>query len=163
LGDGRFRSEAHLYRIMSLRQVVAYPFQKQGRGRCAANDFVAALSLDRGWFDPDAAEAALEAAVTEGLVERVEDEDAIEATFDYAGETIPEDFDPDREILQSRSIFEVCVDRLVDAGVEKREAVAGINRVQENLAVTLEAAAVVFARRHELGVADLAQRAREEC
>jgi hypothetical protein len=144
---------------MSLRTVVAYPFQAAGRRALPPNDFVAALSLDRGWFDPDGAERCLDVARSEGLVEATED-GTVRSTFDHDDVRVPPDFEPDSGVLQQRSVFEVCLERIVtDAGVEKHEAVAGINRLQDDLGVTVETAAVVFARRHSLDVADLARRA----
>jgi hypothetical protein len=152
---------------MTLRPIVAYPFQKHGREAISTNDFVAALSLDRGWFDPAGAEQCLETAAAEGLLERTEDDEEgaderVKATFEYAAVTVPEDLDPDPALLEPQSVFEGCVDRLVESGVEKREAVAGINRLQDDLALTVEAAAVVFTRRQSIAVADLATRARDE-
>jgi hypothetical protein len=154
---------------MTLRPLVAYPFQRAGRGTISENDFVAALSLDRGWFDPAAAEQCLERAITEGLLDRSTDggdggdgDPEVRATFEYRAVTVPEDLDPDPAVLEPRSVFEACVERLVEAGVEKRAAVAGINQLQDELALALEAAAVLFAHRQGVAVADLAARARED-
>jgi hypothetical protein len=144
---------------MSLRTVVAYPFQAAGREALPLNDFVAALSLDRGWFDPDDAECCLDVATSEGLLEAADD-GTVRSTFDHAAVTVPADFEPETDLLHQRSVFEGCVDRIVaDAGLEKQEAVAGINRLQDDLGVTVETAGVVFARRHSLDVSDLAGRA----
>jgi hypothetical protein len=75
--------------------------------------------------------------------------------------TIPEGFVPSEELLQRRSTFEQVLDRVVAEGVEKREAVAAINRLQGSLDVTVEAAAVLYARRQGVDVSDGVERALE--
>ena len=54
------------------------------------------------------------------------------------------------------------LDVLTDAGHEKREAVAGINRLQSDLGVTIEAAAVMYARKHGEPVPEIGERALAE-
>jgi len=120
---------------MSLRRAVAAPFRQRGVDRMSESEFVVALSLDRDWFSPDQAQRLVDVAASQGLLDR-EDEAVVVA------------FDP-------------AVGHL-DAGTEKQEAVAAINRLQADLGVTIEAAAVLYARRQGLDVAGLAQRAREE-
>ena len=124
------------------------------------SDFVVALSLDRDWFSPDQAKRLVDVAASEGLLE-AEDGD-LRVTFDPATVSIPEDFEPDESILRQRSTFERVLDAVTGAGLEKQEAVASINALQSDLGVTIEAAAVVYARRQGLDVADLAERARGE-
>jgi hypothetical protein len=121
------------------------------------SEFVVALSLDRDWFSPDQAKRLLDVAASEGLVERVDDE--VSVTFAVDSVSVPEDYVPDESILQKRSTFERVLSSVVDAGTEKQEAVAGINQLQADLGLTLEAAAVVYARRRGVDVSDLAERA----
>ena len=145
---------------MSLRRTVAAPFRQRGVDELRESEFVVALSLDRDWFSPDQAQRLVDAAVTEGLLERAEGTVAV--TFDPAGVTVPEGFVPDESVVQQRSVFERVLGAVVDAGVEKREAVAGINRLQAELDVTVEAAALLYARRQGVDVERLADRARGE-
>ncbi len=145
---------------MSLRRTVAAPFRTEGSDRMSKSEFVVALSLDRDWFSPDQAQRLVDVAVSEGLLER--DGDALVAAFDPAEVTVPEDFAPDESVLQERSTFERVLDAVVETGVEKQDAVAAVNRLQGDLGVTLEAAAVVYARRQGVDVTDLAERARGE-
>jgi len=142
---------------MSLRTAVAAPFRQQGCERMGESEFVVALSLDRDWFSPDQAKRLLDVAASEGLVRR--DDGDVAVAFDADSVDVPDDFVPDESILQERSTFERVLDAIVEAGVEKQEAVAGINRLQAELGVTLEAAAIVFARRQGVDVTDLADRA----
>ncbi|MFC7154550.1 DUF2240 family protein [Halomarina halobia] len=145
---------------MSLRQAVAAPFRAKGRERIAESEFVVALSLDRDWFSPDQAKRLLDVAASEGLLAR-EDGDLVVA-FDPEDEPVPDDFRPDESIIQRRSTFQRILDALVDAGEAKQEAVAGINALQSDLGVTIEAAAVLYAHRRGVDVSDHAARARSE-
>ena len=145
---------------MSLKTAVAAPFRQRGTDRMAESEFVVALSLDRNWFSPDQAKTLVDVATSEGLLER--DEDALVVSFDAASTTIPDEFRPGEEILQSRSTFEQVLDTVVEAGVEKQTAVAGINRLQSELGITLDAAAVVYARGEGVDVDGIAAEVREE-
>lgn len=144
---------------MSLRTAVAAPFVQAGTDRLGRSDFVVALSLDRDWFSPDQAKRLIDVATSEGLLEP--DDDELVATFEVGSVTVPEDFTPDESILRQRTTFERILDAVVEAGTDKQEAVAAINGLQSDLGVTLEAAAVVYARRQGLAVGEHAQRARE--
>lgn len=145
---------------MSLRVAVAAPFRQEGRTDLGESAFVVALSLDRDWFSPDQAKRLVDVAVGEGLLER--DGDDLRVTFDPERVDVPEEFVPDEGLLRQRSTFERLVDALVDAGVEKQEAVAAINGLQARLGVTVEAAAVLYTRRHGVDVADHAAAALED-
>ncbi len=145
---------------MSLRRAVAAPFRQRGVDRMNESEFVVELSLDRDWFSPDQAKRLVDTATGEGLLDR--DGDDVVAAFDVGGVDIPDDFVPDESVVQERSVFERVLDAVVDVGVEKQTAVADINRLQADLGLTIEAAAVLYARRQGLDVTDLAERARGE-
>ncbi|AXR82267.1 DUF2240 family protein [Natrarchaeobaculum sulfurireducens] len=144
---------------MSLRVAVAAPFVQHGTSRLEESEFVVSLSLDRDWFSPDQAKRLIDIAAQEGLLEH--DDGDVVAAFDHAEVTIPESFAPDEDLLRERSAFERVLDALVAEGVEKHEAVGAINSLQGELGVTIEVAAVVYARREGLEVAELVPMARE--
>ena len=145
---------------MSLKTAVAAPYRQRGTDRMAESEFVVALSLDRNWFSPDQAQTLVDVATSEGLLER--DEDDLVAGFDASSTTIPESFSPGEEILQSRSTFEQILDTVVESGIEKQAAVAEINRRQSELGVTLDTAAVVYARSEGVDVGSAPEAVREE-
>jgi len=142
---------------VSLEITVAAPFRGRGRESLAESEFVVALSLDRGWFSPDQAKRLVSVATGEGLLAREGSE--LSPTFDVGSVEIPEGFTPEESLLQGRSVFEQVLDACVEAGEEKREAVAGINALQRSLAVTVEAAAVLYAYRQGTNVCSAAERA----
>ncbi|WP_254524911.1 DUF2240 family protein [Natrinema caseinilyticum] len=143
---------------MSLRVAVAAPFIQNGTRRLEENEFVVALSLDRDWFSPDQSKRLIDVATQEGLL--VRDDDGLTVTFDPTETTVPETFVPDEDLLRERSAFERVLDSLVADGMEKHEAVGAINSLQRDLGLTIEAAAVVYARREGIAVGDLVPIAR---
>ncbi len=145
---------------MSLRVAAAAPFVQHGTNRLEESEFVVALSLDRDWFSPDQSKRLIDVATQDGLLEP--DGTELVATFDPSSITIPEDFVPDDDILTERSAFERVLDALVADGMAKHEAVGAINALQSDLAVTIETAAVVYARREGVDVSDLVPTARAE-
>ncbi|MFB6111815.1 MAG: DUF2240 family protein [Halobacteriaceae archaeon] len=145
---------------MSLRIAVAAPFRQAGTTRLRENEVVVALSLDRDWMTPDQAARLVDIATGQGLLER--DGEELVATFDPGEITIPEGFTPDERLFQEREPFERLLDRIVDGGHEKRTAVASINEIQDELGLTIEAAAVAYARRNDIAVGPAAGAARRE-
>ena len=145
---------------MSLRRAVAVPFRAKGRERLSESEFVVALSLDRDWFSPDQAKRLIDVATGQGLLAR--DDGDLVPSFDPEDLSVPDGFVPDESILRERSTFEQVLDRVVADGVEKQTAVADINRLQSDLGITVEAAAVVYARRRGVDVDDPARAAVEQ-
>jgi hypothetical protein len=145
---------------VSLRSAVAAPFRGRGEGELAESEFVVALSLDRNWFSPEQATRLADVAVGEGLLERTGK--TLAPTFDPASVTIPEGFVPSEDLLRRRSTFEQVLAALVASGIDKRDAVADINELQQTLAVTIEAAAVLYARQRDVEVSEATERALAE-
>ncbi|KZN25539.1 hypothetical protein A4G99_03440 [Haladaptatus sp. R4] len=135
---------------MSLRIAVATPFQQQGRERMRESEFVVSLSLDRDWFSPDQAKRLVDVASSQGLLSH--DDDELVAEFDPSTVEIPEEFVPDESLLQEQSTFEKVLDKTVAHGTTKQTAVAEINELQRNAGITVEAAAVVYARKKGIDV-----------
>ena len=142
---------------MSLEVAVAAPFRDRGRSRLGEGEFVVALSLDRDWFTPDQAKRLVDVAAGRGLLSREGDD--LVAEFDPSSVTVPDGFVPDESVLREQSTFERVLSALVDAGMEKQAAAAAINDRQRELGVTIEAAAVLYARRRGVAIGDAADRA----
>lgn len=145
---------------MSLRRAVAAPFCQRGVERMNESEFIVVLSLEREWFSADQAKRVVDIAAGEGLLERGDGQ--LRAMFDPAAVEFPEGFEPDEDVLRGRSAFERLLDRIVDRGVDKRTAVAEINKLQADLAVSIEAAAALYARQNGIDATDIAGRARRE-
>lgn len=145
---------------MSLRRAVAAPFRQRGVERMSESEFIVALSLDRDWFSPDQATRLVDVATTEGLLERKDDD--VLVAFDLGAVEVDETFEPDDSVLQQRTTFERVLGTVVEHGIEKQTAVADINELQAELAVSVEAAAVLYAHRNDIEVSELADRALRE-
>jgi len=141
---------------MSLEATVAAPFKWHATDRLGEGAFVVALSLEREWFSPDQAKRL---AAGRGLV--VETDGDLVAQFDPDAVVIPEGFEPDEDVLREQSAFETALEAAVATGVDKQTAVAAINERQQALAVTIEAAAVLYAKRRDARVDHLAEAVRE--
>jgi hypothetical protein len=135
---------------MSLEAAVATPFRDRGRPRLGEGEFVVALSLDRDWFTPDQAKRLVDVAAGRGLLAR--DDGDLVAEFDPDDVSVPDGFVPDESVLREQSTFERVLDTLVDAGTDKQSAVAAINERQRELGVSIEAAAILHARRQGVDV-----------
>lgn len=131
--------------MMSLERVVAAPFQESGTSRLTEQEFVVALSLHRDWFSPDQSKRVVELATSGGLLERQDGK--LSPAFDHRSVDVPGDFAPDEDALRRRSTFEHILETLTEEGYEKRETVGEINRLQEELHLTIEATAAVYASR----------------
>lgn len=142
---------------MSLRVAVGAPFRTKGQSRIEESEFIVALSLDRDWFSPNQAKRLIDVAVGEGILRR--DDGELVAEFAPESVSVPEDFTPDESILRTRTTFERVLGALVDAGETKQESVAAINRLQTELGLTIDAAAVLYAHRMGLDVSNVAERA----
>jgi len=142
---------------MSLEVAVAAPFRDRGHERLGEGEFVVALSLDRDWFTPDQAKRLVDVAAGRGLLSR--EDGTLVAEFDPSDVVVPDGFVPDESVLREQSTFERVLAALTDAGAEKQDAVAAINERQRELGVTIEAAAVLYARRRGVTVDAAAERA----
>jgi hypothetical protein len=145
---------------MSLRVAVAAPFKRAGRDRLSEQAFVVDLAVDRNWVSPDQAKRLVELGRQRELL-RVVDGD-LEPTFEPGEVAVPEGFVPDEKLFQERSPVELVIETFVEAGRDRRTAVASINTIQEELSVTAGTAAVLAARRADLDVSDVAAQVRTE-
>lgn len=148
---------------MSLRRVVAAPFLRRETDEATRAEFIYSLTRDADWFDTDEAEKVLETGVEEGLLKA--DGDDVRPAFDVSEVDVPDGFSPSARSLigENRGVFERTVDRLVEAGHDKRESVAEINRRHAEMGdVGVQAAALIVAKEKGLSVADLAEEGLEE-
>lgn len=145
---------------MSLRVVIAAPFKGRGQDRIRESEFIVAISLDRDWLSPDQASRVVERGVERGLLSR--EGDVLVVEFDPERVDIPREFTPNEELFRERSPFEDVLAALIESGMDKREAVAGINKLQAELELSIDAAAVVYAARRGVDVSDAAANARQQ-
>lgn len=128
---------------MSLRRVLAAGFKHHGREHLSETELVAALALDRGWFAPEEVRQLIERGLEAGHLER--DDETLSPTYDIGTITIPSGYEPPADLINPPAPFERIIDRLESLGFDKREAVADINRLQTELCLTSDTAALLYA------------------
>lgn len=146
---------------MALRRVLAAAFKHHGRSALTGAEIVAAIAIDRGWFDPDEVRRLIDHGVESGDLEV--DGETYRATFDVGRVSIPSGYTPSDDLLDRERPFEAILSTLESAGLDRRDAVAGINRLQADLAVTSDAAALLYAHGRGLDVHREARRVRLDC
>lgn len=137
-------------------------------------DFVFAISMDLRWLDPKGAQQVLETGISNGLLLR--SGGGIKPTFDYAAIEIPVDFHPSPEQLlgipkletpadtkantgikgKEDMLFLQVLDRLIkNTRLDRRNAVAGINKKQRAMNIDIEVAGLMVCAANGISVADL--------
>ncbi len=149
------RSAGSNLKVMSLKRVLAAGFKHYGKESLSETELVAALALERGWFAPEEVRQVVEHALETGDLEG--DRDGLSATFTVGEITIPSGYEPPSDILKPATPFERILDRVGEIDIDKRGAVAEINRLQSKVGLTNDAAAVLFGHGVGLDVSDEAQ------
>lgn len=141
---------------MSRRRVLAAGFKHHGRETLSTTQLVAAIALERGWYEPETVRTIVEQARAAGELEGTDD--ALSPTFEVGSVTIPSDYEPPVDLGEEPAPFERVVKRLEEAGHDKRDAVAGINQLQSEAATTGDTAAILYAHGLGVDVSDEAER-----
>ncbi|MDD5473213.1 MAG: DUF2240 family protein [Candidatus Methanoperedens sp.] len=139
-----------------LTYTVSMPFLRKGKETLKESEFVLALSIDLNWFTPDQAKIVLAEAEKSGLLKR--NGEMVSASFDISGVNIPSGFKPQQGIFEKKTLFERIIERITSGtGMDKRKAIALINKKQEELAkmVVIEVSAILVAIEHGILVDDL--------
>ncbi len=139
-----------------LTYTVSMPFLRKGKETLKESEFVLALSIDLNWFTPEQAKIVLAEAEKSGLLKR--DGEMVSPAFDISGVKIPSGFKPQQGIFDKKTLFERIIERIISGtGIDKRKAIALINKKQEELAktVVIEVSAILVAIEHGVLVDDL--------
>jgi hypothetical protein len=151
-----------------LQQVLALVFKRKGKGVLSEKEFVFSASIDFRWFTPKEAQRLLDMGIEADLLER--SNGFIKPRFDYKKVDVPLDFRPGRDMLTEpspveggRPLFPTILE-LITSGSElqRREAVARINKVQERLDVDIEVASLVVARGLGIEIGEFISPVRDE-
>lgn len=143
---------------MSLQRVLAAGFKHHGSKTLSETELVAALALERGWFSPEEVRQLIERGRDSGDLEEMDD--VLHPTFDVGDITIPSGYEPPTDLSNPPAPFERIITRLEAAGHDKRDAVATINQLQTELAISSDAAAVLYAHGEGVDVFEEASRLR---
>lgn len=148
---------------MSLRITVAAPFRHLHKERLQRSEFVFYLAIDRMWMSRDQANALIDLAVTEGLLEV---QGGLLVPLYPVGEvTVPLGYRPGPEDFERPDPERVLIGRIADAtGRDEREVAAEANLLSTERfdgQLRSRAALVLLARRYGVRFDDLLAPLRE--
>jgi hypothetical protein len=130
-----------------LKRTLALLFRRKGRDRLTEKEFVFSASMDLRWFSPKEAQRLLRLGLEARLLEAEDGE--LRPTFDVDGMVIPLDFVPSGEVLATPppsgdDLLASLVAHIVAAtGRDRKDVVAKVNEVQEEMDVDVEVAALL--------------------
>ncbi|MEM4265258.1 MAG: DUF2240 family protein [Thermoplasmata archaeon] len=134
-----------------LRKCLAALFRQKGKDIMTEREFVYAASMDLHWFAPKEAQTLLEISLKCGLLRL--SNGTLSPSFEISDDMIELDYKPSREIIigeqkgDEHDPFMALVDKIsTSSGLQKRQVIAGINKVREKMPVDIEVAALIFAR-----------------
>jgi len=145
---------------VSLQVTVAAPFKHTRKEKLQKSEFIFYLTIDRKWMSRDQANQLLERAKAAGLVEVADG--WIRPLLDLSSITVPVGFKPDSRIFESEEASQTLIGRIASArSVPPAKVVAEVNRIiregfDGNLRIA--AAAVIVAKRYQVGFGDLTDR-----
>jgi len=142
-------------------------FKRKGKGVLTEKEFVFSASIDFRWFTPKEAHRLLDMGIEANLLER--SNGFIKPSFDYKAVDVPLDLRPDKDMLtepetiEVKPLFPTILDLISSSsGLQRREAVARINKIQERLDVDIEVASLVLARDLDIDIEELIPREMDE-
>lgn len=149
-----------------LRKCLAALFRQKGKDVMTEREFVYAASMDLHWFAPREAQTLLEISLKCGLL-RLSD-GALSPSFEISDDMIELDYKPSRDIIigeqkrDERDSFMVLVDKIsASSGLERKQVIAGINKIREKMPVDIEVAALLLARNLGIDIATDIKNVRE--
>lgn len=137
-----------------LRQTIAYVFKRKGKQAMSVQDFIFSLAMDLHWFSPEECKKLIDICIRSKVL--VKSGEELIPNFDFESVFIPLEFKPSRDILEyKKDLFLDVVSELErKTKLEKHAIIAEINKLQADLDVELEVAALLVARKYELEIAN---------
>ncbi|MEW6069686.1 MAG: DUF2240 family protein [Candidatus Thermoplasmatota archaeon] len=136
----------------ALQQTIAYVFKRKGKQEMSVKDFIYSLSIDLHWFSPEECKKLLNVCINSNLL--VKDNDVIKPNFEIENVSIPLEFKPTKEILEhKKDIFLELVKELeVATKLDKKAIIAEINKLQNELNIEIEVAALLIAKKYNIDI-----------
>lgn len=135
-----------------LRQTIAFLFKRKGEEFLSEKELLFSLSIDLHWFSPDECKKIIDNALELKLL--VKTEKGLKPNFDYKKTELPIDFKPGRDILGFKEdVFLRIVNELSEkTGMDKKNVVAEINRLNNELNIEVEVIALLLVRKYNLDI-----------
>ncbi|MDI6708636.1 MAG: DUF2240 family protein [Candidatus Thermoplasmatota archaeon] len=138
--------------MSALEQTIAYIFKRKGKQEMSVKDFIYSLSIDLHWFSPDECKKLLNICIKSNLI--IEENDTIKPNFAIENISIPLEFKPTKEILEyKKDLFIELVRELESVTkLDKKAIVAEINKLQSELNIEIDVAALLLAKKHNIDI-----------
>ncbi|MBI5000138.1 MAG: DUF2240 family protein [Euryarchaeota archaeon] len=147
-----------------LETAIAAIFKAKGSEKLGEREFVMFASMNKRWFSPKDAQRMMEAGVKAKLLAL--SDGTLTPTFKVADVSVPIDFAPSQKLFQeggAAPLFQRLVAEISRAKrMNKREAIAAVNRKQEEADVEIEVAALLVAREAGIDIGQYIGEAKEE-
>jgi hypothetical protein len=156
--------------LNALEQTIAYVFRRKGKLEMNVKDFIYSLSIDLHWFSPEEAKKLLTICIASNLI--IKDNDTLKPNFLLENISIPLEFKPSKDILEYKKdlFLELVKEIEVATKTDKKAVIAEINKLQTELNIEIEVAALLLAKKHNVDISNymeeivavIAERARAE-
>jgi len=127
-----------------LKKILAAIFRLGKGTSLTRTEMVNLMIYNLRWFDPKGAKAVIQAGFQSGLL-KAETEGQMAPTFDIGDVDTDVDWEPPKDLDLAKIVkplMERLISAVVEAGLDKKEAVRSINRTSEELNLLFPAAAV---------------------
>lgn len=147
--------------------IIAFIFKRSGKLELTYSDFYLTLSMDLNWFTPDNAKNFVNKALKNKLLEKKDE--AICPGFNIEKINVPIGFYPSKRIFEEKTSDQKQIEEkdLIRQMVRKissvtkiseEETIIIINKIQSEKNITLEVAALLFGKEHNVPFEDFYER-----
>ena len=133
-----------------LRLAAAAFFRNKGKNVITENEFLMDVSMSLRWMPYGAAEGLLGNLIKSGIVEK--DGEYIKPKFDVSKVDVPMGYKPPASLATAKKktdevdLFQTLLAKAAEAGIDKKDFMAGCRRLQKSMNVEIEVAAVILLR-----------------
>lgn len=138
-----------------LKKTLGFIYKRKGKDILKKEEIRLSASIDLRWFTPTEANKLIEAGLKSNLL--IKANKGLKADFNYEKVEIPFGFRPSKKILEYKKepIFFMILEKIIEnSDLKKSEAVAQINKEQQNLICTIEVAALFVAKKYNIDVSE---------
>ncbi len=139
-----------------LKKTLAFIYNNQGQESMTKKELELAMAMTQRWFSSSEANGLIDFALREGLLE--ETDQGCVLSYDPKEMDIPFDFKPSDRVLKLLLVkdpFKALIKRIEEnSSMERKKIMANVNRIQQDLNVTIEVAAIMVAKEMDVEVDD---------
>ena len=144
--------------------IISFVFKRSGKKELSFSEFYLTLSIDLNWFTPEDAKNFTQQMIKKGQL--IEEKEIIKPGFEINNIKVPAGFYPSKDVLKEKKPVEpkkdnkdaltTIIEKIIEKTNEKQQTVfKKIKTISEELNITIEVAALVFAKEHDIEFNDL--------